>query len=229
MSSPRTAAVLFDLDGTLIDTEPLYYEATRRVLARHGAPDFGWEQHAGFIGVGTRETLEALAARYAIGSPVDALLAEVNGEHLELLRSSAEVFPQMRKLVERLCAAGVPMAVASGSSREAIGAALAHGGLAGFFPVAVSAEEVGAGKPEPDVFFEAARRLGVAPDACAVLEDSGPGVAAAHAAGMRCLAVLSVPVGPGERPGPAFRTAELVFGGGHAEFTARAAYDWLAV
>ncbi|MEW2549084.1 HAD family phosphatase [Streptomyces sp. NPDC047002] len=229
MSSPRTAAVLFDLDGTLIDTEPLYYEATRRVLARHGVADFGWEQHADFIGVGTRETLDVLAARFSLAPPVDALLAELNAEHLELLRSSAEVFPQMRKLVERLRAAGVPMAVASGSSREAIGAALAHGGLAEFFPVTVSAEEVGAGKPEPDVFFEAARRLGAAPDACAVVEDSGPGVAAAHAAGMRCLAVLSVPVGPGERPGPEFRTAELVFGEGHAGFTAQAAYDWLAV
>jgi HAD superfamily hydrolase (TIGR01509 family) len=227
MSTPRTSAVLFDLDGTLVDTEPLYYEATRRLLARHGVDDFTWEQHAGFIGVGTRETLEVLAARFSLAAPVDELLAEENEVYLELLRSSAEVFPQMRKFVERLHAAGVPMAVASGSSGEAIDEALAHGGLGEFFPVTVSAEEVAAGKPEPDVFVEAARRLGVTAGDCAVIEDSAPGVAAAGAAGMRCLAVLSVPVEPGAAPPAGFATAELVFPGGHAEFTAEAAYDWL--
>ncbi|WP_329459145.1 HAD family hydrolase [Streptomyces sp. NBC_01497] len=227
MSTSRTTAVLFDLDGTLVDTEPLYYEATRRLLAHHGVADFTWEQHAGFIGVGTRETLEVLAARFALAAPVDALLAEENTRYLELLRSSAEVFPQMRKFVERLHTAGVPMAVASGSSGEAIDAALAHGGLEGFFTVTASAEEVAAGKPEPDVFLEAARRLGVPPGACAVIEDSAPGVAAAHAAGMRCLAVPSVPLAPGAEPEGAFATAELLFPGGHGEFTAEAAYDWL--
>ncbi|MCF3963523.1 HAD family hydrolase [Streptomyces fuscigenes] len=227
MTSTRTAAVLFDLDGTLVDTEPLYYEATRRLLDRHGVRDFTWEQHAGFIGVGTRETLEVLAGRFALTTPVDELLADLNAVYLGLLRSSAEVFPRMRTFVERLHANGVPMAVASGSSREAIEAALVHAGLQGYFGATASAEEVAAGKPEPDVFLEAARRLGVPAARCAVIEDSAPGVAAAHAAGMRCLAVLSVPVGPGTPPPAAFGTAELVFPGGHAEFTAEAAYDWL--
>lgn len=224
MSSPRIAAVLFDLDGTLVDTEPLYYEATRRLLARHGAPDLDWAQFAGFIGVGTRETLEILAARSSLATPVDALLAEQDTLYLDLLRSSVEVFPQMRKFVERVHAAGVPMAVASGSTVEAIGAALEHGGLGEFFTVTVSAEEVAAGKPQPDVFLEAARRLGVAARECAVIEDSAPGVAAAHAAGMRCLAV---PLAPDAQPAAAFAAAELVFPGGHADFTAEAAFDWL--
>jgi HAD superfamily hydrolase (TIGR01509 family) len=230
MSSSRTAvvaAVLFDLDGTLVDTEPLYHEATRQLLARHGISPYTWEDHAGFIGVGTLETLEVLATRFGLPEPADVLLAEENTLYLKLLRSSAEAFPQMRTLVERLHTAGVPMAVASGSSAEAIEAALVQCGLAEYFTATASAEEVPAGKPEPDVFLEAARRLSVAPRECAVIEDSGPGVAAAHAAGMRCLAVPSVPFSPGTGAEAAFRTADLVFPGGHAEFTAEAAYDWL--
>jgi beta-phosphoglucomutase family hydrolase len=225
--SPTRTAVLFDLDGTLVDTEPTYYEAARQLLARYGVPDFSWEQHTRFIGIGTRETLETLGARYGIDVPVDTLLAEENALYLDLLRVTTEVFPQMRKFVELLRAGGVPMAVASGSSREAIDAALVHGGLDGFFAVTASAEEVPAGKPEPDVFLEAARRLGVAPADCVVIEDSAPGVAAARAAGMRCVAVPSVPAPAGGELDPVFAAAGLLFPGGQAEFTADAAYDWL--
>ncbi|WP_030901868.1 HAD family hydrolase [Streptomyces sp. NRRL F-5126] len=227
MTPAHTAAVLFDLDGTLVDTEPLYFEATRLLLARHGVAGFTWEEHAAFIGVGTRETLEVLAARFGLAAPVGALLAEENALYLDLLRTSTEVFPEMRAFVKSLGAAGVPMAVASGSSRAAIDAALAHSGLAGLFAASASAEEVAAGKPEPDVFLEAARRLGAEPRGCVVVEDSAPGVAAAHAAGMRCVAVPSVPAAPGAPQAAEFEAAELLFPGGQAEFTAAAAYAWL--
>lgn len=95
----------------------------------------------------------------------------------------------MRALVGRLHGDGVPMAVASGSSRAAIEATLAVTGLDAYLPLYVSADEVAHGKPEPDVFLEAARRLGVAPESCVVLEDAVPGIRAARAAGMRCVAV----------------------------------------
>lgn len=226
MSSPRTQVprVIFDLDGTLVDSEPNYYEAGRRLLARYGVADFSWEHHTRFIGIGTRETLTALRAEYGIQAPVDELLAGKNALYLELAGSSTEVFPEMRALVERLHGAAVPMAVASGSSREAIGAVLAVTGLDAYIPLYVSAEEVPHGKPEPDVFLEAARRMGAEPADCVVLEDAAPGAAAAHAAGMRCLAVPYVTATAGD---PAFLAAELLFAGGQREFTARAAYEWL--
>ncbi|WP_406417019.1 HAD family phosphatase [Streptomyces sp. NBC_00873] len=227
MSTRPTPAlsVIFDLDGTLVDSEPNYYEAGRRLLARHGVPDFTWEHHTRYIGISTRETLTALRAEYGIATPVDELLAGQDALYLELARSSTEVFPEMRKFVERLHQEGIATAVASGSSRAAIEAVLAGTGLGAYVTVYVSADEVAHGKPAPDVFLEAARRLGAAPGDCVVLEDAAPGVAAAHAAGMRCIAV---PYVASTADDPAFATAGLLFRGGQGEFTAQTAYDWLA-
>lgn len=224
MSTPRITSVIFDLDGTLVDSEPNYYEAARQVLARYGLPDFSWEQHARFIGIGTRETLEILDRQHALTGPIEEMLAAKNAAYLELARASTEVFPEMRKFVERLHAEGVRMAVASGSSRSAIDTILVGTGLDSFMELVVSAEEVEHGKPEPDVFLEAARRLGAAPAECVILEDAAPGAAAAHAAGMRCIAI---PYLPQSADDPAFATAGLLFQGGQREFSAERAYEWM--
>ncbi|MCX5207045.1 HAD family phosphatase [Streptomyces sp. NBC_00237] len=241
MSTPHSLFVLFDLDGTLVDSEPNYYEAGRRLLEQHGVPDFSWEENARFIGIGTRETLEILRERYGIATGVDLLLAEYNRLYLELARASTEVFPQMRKLVERLHAEGVPMAVASGSSREAIVAVLEGTGLDAYLgeaagAVIVSAEEVAHGKPAPDVFLAAAARLRAEPGYCAVFEDAAPGVTAAFAAGMRCAAIpymateyQATEFPATEFPATEFATADLLFSGGQADFTAEAALVWLGL
>src|SRR3954470_21922108 len=120
MSTRHTPSVIFDLDGTLVDSEPNYYEAGKRTLAQYGITGFTWEEHTQFIGIGTRETLETLRARYAIDAPVDELLAVKNGHYLDLVRASTTVFPEMRAFAERLRTSGHPIAVASGSSRSAI-------------------------------------------------------------------------------------------------------------
>ncbi|MGW2816676.1 HAD family hydrolase [Streptomyces sp. NPDC001415] len=224
MSTPRITSVIFDLDGTLVDSEPNYYEAARQVLARYGLPDFSWEQHARFIGIGTRETLEILDRQHALTGPIEEMLAAKNAAYLELARACTEVFPEMRKFVERLHTEGVRMAVASGSSRSAIDAILVGTGLDSFMELVVSAEEVEHGKPEPDVFLEAARRLGAAPAECVILEDAAPGASAAHAAGMRCIAV---PYLPQSADDPAFATVGLLFPGGQREFSAERAYEWM--
>ncbi|MEV7557199.1 HAD family phosphatase [Streptomyces sp. NPDC089795] len=218
-------SVIFDLDGTLVDSEPHYYESGRRTLERHGVPDFTWEQHSRFIGIGTRETLEILRDRYGIQAPVDQLLAEQNAAYLELARTRIEVFPQMRAFVERLHGEGVAMAVASGSSLEAIDAVLSGTGLDRLLRTTVSAEEVARGKPAPDVFLEAARRLGAEPADCVVVEDAVPGARAAHAAGMTCVAV---PYTPDMARDPAFASAGLLFPGGQPQFSVDAAYAWLS-
>ncbi|MEU3790233.1 HAD family phosphatase [Streptomyces fructofermentans] len=225
MSIPGGLSVIFDLDGTLVDSEPNYFEAGRQTLAEHGVTDFTWADHERYVGISTRETLVLWKERYDLDAPLDVLLADKNRRYLELARASTRVYPQMRAFVELLAADGVPMAVASGSSREAVRAVLAGTGLDAYLRTVVSAEEVAHGKPAPDVFLEAARRLGAVPAECLVVEDAAPGAQAAHAAGMRCLAVPYLPSQAGDS---AFATAALLVRGGQPEFSARAAYDWLA-
>ncbi|MGW5652256.1 HAD family hydrolase [Streptomyces humi] len=222
MSGPGSLAVIFDLDGTLVDSEPNYYEATRQTLAAHGVADYTWAEHEKLVGISTLETLGLLRERHGLRPPVAELLAETNRFYLELARADTRVYPEMRRFVELLAAAGVPSAVASGSSPEAIEAVLAGTGLDACLRTFVSADEVARGKPAPDVFLEAARRLGAAPADCVVLEDATPGAAAAHAAGMRCVAIPYV-TAQADR----FTTADLVLRGGQAEFTADAVYEWL--
>lgn len=225
MSTLGTLSVIFDLDGTLVDSEPNYYEAGRRTLDEYGVPDFSWAKHERYVGISTRETITDWRRRYGLSAPVDELLAVKNGHYLRLAGASTRVFPEMRAFVELLAAEGVPMAVASGSSPQAIGAILAGTDLDAYLRTVVSADEVAHGKPAPDVFLEAARRLGADPADCVVVEDAAPGAAAAHAAGMRCIAV---PYVTAQADAPEFATAGLLLPGGQAEFTARAAHAWLA-
>jgi HAD superfamily hydrolase (TIGR01509 family) len=224
MSTLGSTAVIFDLDGTLVDSEPNYFEAGRQTLSEHGVADFTWSDHESYVGISVQETLGLWKKRYGLAVPLDTLLADTNRRYLELARASTRVYPEMRKFVELLAGDGVPMAVASGSSPQAIEAILTGTGLVSYLPTVVSSDEVAHGKPAPDVFLEAARRLGTSAADCVVLEDAAPGAAAAHAAGMRCIAI---PYVAAQADDPQFATAGLLLRGGQAEFTARAAYDWL--
>ncbi|AZQ32968.1 HAD family phosphatase [Streptomyces cyaneochromogenes] len=224
MSGLGGTSVIFDLDGTLVDSEPNYFEAGRDTLAEHGVPGFTWADHERYVGISTLETVTLWKREYGLRASVDELLAAKNRRYLELARTSTRAYPQMREFVELLASEGVPMGVASGSSPEAITAILAGTGLDAHLRTVVSADEVDRGKPAPDVFLEAARRLGAVPGDCVVLEDAAPGAAAAHAAGMRCIAI---PYVAAQADAPEFATADLLLRGGQGEFTARAAYDWL--
>ncbi|MEU0389265.1 HAD family hydrolase [Streptomyces chartreusis] len=224
MSNLGGISVIFDLDGTLVDSEPNYYEAGRQTLAEHGVTDFSWTDHERYVGISTQETVADWIERYGLRASVEELFTAKNRRYLELARSSTRAYPEMREFVELLAAEDVPMAVASGSSPEAIEAVLAGTGLDAHLRTVVSADEVAHGKPAPDVFLEAARRLGADPAACVVLEDAAPGAAAAYAAGMRCIAL---PYVAAQADAPEFATAGLLLRGGQAEFTARTAYDWL--
>ncbi|UFQ14340.1 MULTISPECIES: HAD family hydrolase [Streptomyces] len=220
----RTSVVL-DLDGTLVDSEPNYYEASRALLADRAGREYTWADNEQYVGVSSVETLAQWKAEYGIEASAAELLADLDRRYLALARASTPVYPEMRKLVERLHEAGVPMAVASGSSRAAIEAILAGTGLDAQLTTLVSAEEVPRGKPAPDVFLAAAALLGADPADCVVFEDAAPGAEAARAAGMRCVAIPSIPA---HATHEAFAHADLLFPGGHAEFTAQAALELLA-
>ena len=220
--APRRAhAVLWDLDGVLADTEALLLDAERAAFAAYGAeitPEF----KRAFVGTGGTEVLAAMAA--ALG--VDAHLDDLARRKLEAYAARLpflDGFPQTQAMVRQLAAAGVPQAVASGSPVEAIRAALHLVGLADVLTTVVSADEVAAGKPAPDVFLAAARRLGVPPARCVVVEDAVPGVLAAAAAGMRCVAIPSVR----DPLDPRFEVADLVVREGMAAVDPGALVRWV--
>jgi HAD superfamily hydrolase (TIGR01509 family) len=215
---PLIKGVLFDLDGTLIDSEPVYWENDQVFLARYGI-DFTEELNELMFGWGAVDFFTKLQELFP-SSPLNAMpLAErlrlKDEAYLEYGRTRIRAFPRVAAFVHWLLAQGVPLAIASGSSPLAIDRTLEYAGLDGLFPVRVSSVAVPRGKPAPDIFLEAARRLGVEPASCLVLEDSVPGIQAAKAAGMACVALPAFK-DLGSQVG--FASADLVVAGGASDF-----------
>ena len=181
--------VIFDCDGTLVDSEPLSGETWRRVTQPFGY-EITDEDLAEVVGFPYVRTHAFFASRVALPAP-EALLPELNRVLFALIDERLEVFADAVTAVEELRAQGVRIAVASSSVRERLDRTLAHAGLA--FEVTIAGDEVEHGKPAPDMFLLAAQRLALPPEACVVVEDSPPGVAAGLAAGMPTLGVRRVP------------------------------------
>lgn len=203
-------AVIFDLDGVLADSEPVHLAAEQAMLAEHGH-ELSKAAKQRFVGLANAEIMQGLKDLFGIDATIDDL-AEAKARHQRVLIADMDGFPATGELVRRLAGAGIPIAVASGSTPENIDASLEAVGLADCFTIRVSAEEVPRGKPAPDVFLEAARRLGVPPERCVVVEDAVPGLRAALAAGMRCVAIPTIT----DPLDPEFARAHLLFPGGMA-------------
>lgn len=214
-------AVLWDLDGILVDSEPVLFEAERLLLAEHGA-ELTAQIKREYVGLGGREVLAALAGHFGLTPDLAAWTARKIELASELL-DSVRPFGPTTAMVRALSAEGVPMAVASGSPPAAIDRSLTAAGLAELLPVRVSVEQVAAGKPAPDVFLAAARRLGVPPADCVVVEDAVPGVLAARAAGMRCVAIPSIT----DPLDPRFEQADLLVRGGMSQADGGWLTDWV--
>jgi HAD superfamily hydrolase (TIGR01509 family) len=188
----RPKACIFDLDGTLIDSEPNYMASDRAFFAPYGIV-YDEDFNARMTGRGTMALFDEVSALWP-GSPLNALpLAERierrDRFYMDYAVPRTRAFPAMATLVRELSARGMPMVIASGSSPAVIEACLGVTGLAPCFEAVISASEVSRGKPEPDIFLLAASRLGLAPADCAVFEDSRNGLLAAKAAGMACIAL----------------------------------------
>jgi HAD superfamily hydrolase (TIGR01509 family) len=224
-SEPRypVRAVLFDLDGTLVDSEENYYLADRDVFARRGIR-FTEEDKRKYVGCSTIEQMIELVGRFGLTEAPAALAAEKNGLYLEYAKRNTRLFPEMKRFWDLVRGRGMPVAIASGSSPQVLKLLLDAVGLAKDVRVVVSAEEVARGKPAPDVFLEAARRLGVPAHECAVVEDARYGVEAARRAFMRCIAVPYVHEKPLD---DAFQMADLLFENGMDGFDAVRALEWL--
>jgi HAD superfamily hydrolase (TIGR01509 family) len=186
-------AVVFDMDGVLVDSEHVWDEV-REVLARERGGTYGPEQQRAMMGMSSPEWSRYMHEVVGLPESPEEINALVLAGMLERYAGRPPLLPGAVAAVERL-AAEWPLAIASSSNRELIDAVLEHTPLGGLFRETVSSEEVARGKPSPDVYLEAARRLGVPPERCAAIEDSHNGIRAAKAAGMRTLA-LPNPVYP---------------------------------
>ncbi|MFB7232787.1 HAD-IA family hydrolase [Streptomyces fimicarius] len=197
------SAVLLDMDGTLVDTEPLWLEAARTVAAAHGHTLTDAEG-AGVLGRTCADTAallvrlwaETAAQANAVGPEVASLSSELEDTFLASVEAGVRLRPGARALLDRLERDGLPAALVSASPRRVVDAVLR--GLGGeVFRTTVADGESDRSKPFPDPYLKAAARLGLPPGACLAVEDSPTGVAAAEAAGCRVLAVpSSAPITP---------------------------------
>jgi HAD superfamily hydrolase (TIGR01509 family) len=183
----RIAAVIFDLDGVLVDSEAVWDDVRRRFTEEAGGT---WHEGAQRETMGMSSVEWSRYVRDRLGVPLEPeeISAAVADQVAEQYRERLPLLPGAVEAVKSL-AAHWPLALATSSNRHVIDLVLELAGIAGDFQATISSEEVGAGKPAPDVYLEAARRLGVAPSDCAAIEDSTNGIRSARVAGMAVVAV----------------------------------------
>jgi beta-phosphoglucomutase family hydrolase len=183
------SVVIFDMDGVIIDSEPMQLSAYNKVLEDYGVRLSEEDFIRWCVGHKGYDIVTFLRNYFNLSESVENLLSAKNTAYLSLLRQNIHLMPGLLPLLDHLIKFGYRLAVASSSSVSDIEEVLAGLGIREKFQTVVSAEEVSKGKPAPDIFLETARRLDVTPDKCAVLEDSQSGVEAAALAGMYCIAV----------------------------------------
>jgi mannitol-1-/sugar-/sorbitol-6-/2-deoxyglucose-6-phosphatase len=207
-TTPRPIeAVVFDMDGVLLDSEPIWREVEKEVFGRLGITVTD-EDLMQTMGVRIHDVVERWHRRHPWDEPSrEAVAEEIVARVAQTIEREGvlnEGVVEAIDFVERL---GLRLALASSSPMRLIRAVLSRGGLSERFPVVLTAEDEEHGKPHPDVYLSAARALGVAPERCLAIEDSENGVGAAKAAGMACVAVP-----PPEKEAREYEEADLVLG-----------------
>jgi HAD superfamily hydrolase (TIGR01509 family) len=189
-------AVVFDLDGVLLDSEQVWDEVREQLVKERGGR---WHERAQaeMMGMSSVEWSRYMHDELGVPEPPEEISAEVVRRLEDRYRRELPLIDGAREAVGRL-AARWPLGLASSSNRELIDLVLELSGLAPFFRVTVSSEEVPRGKPAPDVYLEAARGLGVPPARCAAVEDSRNGIRSAKAAGMKVIAIPNPHFPPGQ-------------------------------
>jgi HAD superfamily hydrolase (TIGR01509 family) len=196
---PKSSGVIFDMDGVLTDSEWFIAEAARLMFRETHRVEVKHEDFAEFIGMGENRYLGGVAAKYGVGGfEIERDKARTYAIYVELVKGkppgkgALKAMPGAAAFVKACAALGLKIAVATSTDYIKMAANLEAVGLAeGVFHATVNGLEVERRKPFPDLFLEAARRIGVPPESCWVVEDSVSGVQAAKAAGMRCLGLLT--------------------------------------
>ena len=185
----KIEAVIFDMDGVLVDSEPYHVENEKRMFKIMGL-EISDDEHAGYMGTATDVMWEQIKRDRNLSIDVAEVTARTIREEVPFFKSLNKIdpMPGLLNLLKELKNRNIHIAVASSSDKQIIDIILEKSELKKYFKYAVSSSEVGKSKPEPDVFLHAAKLVGVHPQNCIVIEDSKNGIKAAKAAGMYCIA-----------------------------------------
>jgi len=185
-------AYIFDMDGVIIDSEPIHFEVDIETMEHYGL-SITHEQLERFVGMTNPEMWAILKQEYPLTDTVEEIIEVQLASKISKLRTSnLTPIDGIAQLLHELNRRNIPIGLASSSPRRFIMEVLSKFQIERYFQVVVSGEEVDKGKPAPDVYYEAARQLGVDPESCVVIEDSRNGIKAAKAAGMKCIGFVNV-------------------------------------
>jgi HAD superfamily hydrolase (TIGR01509 family) len=201
--------VIFDMDGVLLDSEPLHHHAANTVLLEDGHPPLSLAEYTPYLGTTDEDMWRDLRARRGLGRPHEHYLTRFDNHVLAAYRQHAIAAPGVVDLLDWLTACGLPLAVASSSRAQWIETCLDAIGIRRYFDRIVGGDMVARGKPDPEIFLVAARQLRAQPARCVVFEDSPVGVTAASRAGMYTIAVCTPYTPPGLAQGAHFTVNSL--------------------
>ena len=187
MPSPF-CAVIFDLDGVLADSEPWWNQIDAKLLAEYGVSYRG-EYHRNVLGVSYRLAVEFYKNAFHISASLEELMRQRGEIAIDFFANRVGLFPFAKMTLEQLREMKLPLAVATSSVSASARPLLDRTGIRSLFSVVITGDEVQQGKPHPDIYLRAAKKLGISPEACLVIEDSLAGIAAGKGANMRVAAI----------------------------------------
>ena len=181
-------AVIFDLDGVLADSEPWWNQIDAKLLAEYGVSYRG-EYHRNVLGVSYRLAVEFYKNAFHISASLEELMRQRGEIAIDFFANRVGLFPSAKMTLEQLREMKLPLAVATSSVSASARPLLDRTGIRSLFSVVITGDEVQQGKPHPDIYLRAAKKLGISPEACLVIEDSLAGIAAGKGAHMRVAAI----------------------------------------
>lgn len=184
-------AVIYDLDDLMVNSDPLHARAWEILMSRHGFAfsDLPEAERSKFIGMRVIDIMKELVSTLKLDVDLDSFYKERNQIFLALVKEELTLMPGLRESLDLFTEQKIPLAIASSGTKEYINAVLDRFKLRGYFKVIISGDDINVGKPHPETYITAAKKLGFDPKDCLVLEDATHGITAAKDAGCKCVAV----------------------------------------